>query len=52
MKHYHYLTLWFKVTQNVDQYTLHHVIYAPKRVKVNTCTSNGLGGDAFTVKVT
>ena len=50
MKHYHYLTLWFKVTQNVDQYNLHHVIYAPKRIEVNS--SNGLGGDTFTVKVT
>ena len=43
--HYHYLTLWFKVTRNFDQYTLHHVIYAPKRIRVNT--SNCLGGDIY-----
>ena len=34
-----------KVTQNVAQFPLHHVSYAPAKFAV--ATSNGLGGDAF-----
>ena len=43
-----YLTLTFgtKFIQNVAQYPLHHVTYAPAKFEV--ATSNGLGGDAFT----
>ena len=40
--------LWVKVTQNVAQFPLHHVTYAPVKFEVNT--SNGEGGDAFTRK--
>ena len=32
-----------KVTQNIAQYSLHHVIYAPAKLEV--ATSNGLGKD-------
>ena len=35
-----------KVTQDVNQYPLHHVTYAHAKFEVPT--SNGLGGDAFT----
>ena len=41
----HYKYSLFKVTQNVAQYPLHHVTYAPAKMKV--ATSKGLG-DAFT----
>ena len=38
-----------KVKQNVSQYPLHHVTYAPAKFEVATSnTSNSLGGDAFT----
>ena len=37
-----------KVTQNVAQYLLHNVTYAP--VKFEVAMSNGSGGDAFTRK--
>ena len=48
----HYLTfdLGVKVTQNVTQYPLHHVIYAPTKFQV--ATSNGLGEDTITRNVT
>ena len=36
--------------QNVAQFPLHHVIYAPAKFAV--ALSNGLGGDAFTRYVT
>ena len=36
------------VTQNVAQYPLHHVTYAPTKFEV--ATSNSLVGDAFTIK--
>ena len=57
-KKIHYLTfdldLWVKakvkVTQNVTQYPLHHVIYAPTKFEV--ATSNGLGEDTITRNVT
>ena len=39
-----------KVIQNVVQFSLHNVIYAP--VKFAVATSIGLGGDAFTRNVT
>ena len=42
------LDLRAKVTQNVAQYLLHHVTYAPTKLIV--ATSNSLGGDAFTRK--
>ena len=35
--------LWFEVTQNVAQYPLHHVTYAPAKFEV--ATSNSLGRD-------
>ena len=48
-KKIHYLTfaldLGVEVTQNVAQYPLHHVTYAPARFEV--AMSNGSGGDAF-----
>ena len=45
---YNDLDLWVKVTQNVAQYPLHHMTYAPAKFEV--AMSNGLGGDAFTRK--
>ena len=39
------LHLGVKVTQNVAQYLLHNVTYAP--VKFEVAMSNGKGGDAF-----
>ena len=39
-----------KVTRNVTQYPLHHVIYAPTKFEV--ATSNGLGEDTITRNVT
>ena len=39
-----------KVTQNVAQFPLHHVIYAPAKFAV--ATSNSLGRVAFTTNVT
>ena len=51
-KKIHYMTfdldLGVKVTQNVDQNTLHHVTYAATTFEV--ATSNGLRGNAFTRK--
>ena len=53
-KKIHYLTfdldLGVKVTQNVTQYPLHHVIYASTKFQV--ATSNGLGEDTITRNVT
>ena len=53
-KKIHYLTfdldLGVKVTRNVTQYPLHHVIYAPTKFEVST--SNGLGEDTITRNVT
>ena len=50
----HYLTFdldpGVKVTQNVTQYPLHHVIYAP--IKFQVAMSNGLGEDTITRNVT
>ena len=52
----HYLTFdpypdpKVKVTQNVAQFPLHHVIYAP--AKFAAAMLNGVGGDAFTRNVT
>ena len=48
----HYLTLdlWVKVTQNVTQYHLHHVIDASTKFEV--ATSNGLGEGTITRNVT
>ena len=40
------LDLGVKVTQDVAQYTLHHVTYA--HAKFEVAMSNGFGGDAFT----
>ena len=44
------LDLRAKVTRNVTQYPLHHVIYAPTKFEVGT--SNGLGEDTITRNVT
>ena len=44
------LDLGVKVTRNVAQYPLHHVIYASTKFEV--ATSNGLGGDTITRNVT
>ena len=44
------LDLGVKVTQNVTQYPLHHVIYAPTKFEV--ATSNGLGEVTITRNVT
>ena len=53
-KKIHYLTFYLdlgvKVTRNVAQYPLHHVIYASTKFEV--ATSNGLGGDTITRNVT
>ena len=53
-KKIHYLTfdldLGVKVTRNVTQYPLHHVIYAPTKFEV--AMSNGLGEDTITRNVT
>ena len=53
-KKIHYLTfdldLGVKVTRNVTQYPLHHVIYASTEFEV--ARSNGLGGDTITRNVT
>ena len=37
---------WFKVTQDIAKYPLHHVTYS--NTKFEFATSDGLGGDAFT----
>ena len=54
IKKIHYLTfdldLGVKVTRNVTQYPLHHVIYAPTKFQV--ATSNCLGEDTITRNVT
>ena len=42
------LDLWVKITQNVTQYSLHHVTYVA--TKFEPARSYGLGGDAFTRK--
>ena len=42
------LDLVVKVTQNINQYPLHHVTYLGTKFKV--ATSNCLGGDVFTRK--
>ena len=44
------LDLGVKVTGNVTQYPLHHVIYASTKFEV--ATSNGLGEDTITRNVT
>ena len=44
------LDLEVKVTRNVTQYPLHHVIYAPTKFEV--AKSNGLGEDTITRNVT
>ena len=44
----YYLYLWVKVTQNVAQYLLNNVTYAP--LKFEVAMSNGKGGDSFTRK--
>ena len=44
------LDLGVKVTRNVTQYPLHHVIYASTKFEI--ATSNGLGGDTITRNVT
>ena len=44
------LDLGVKVTRNVTQYPLHHVIYAPTKFQV--ATSNGFGIDTITRNVT
>ena len=51
-KKIHYLTvdLGVKVTQNVAQYPLHHVIFSATKFEVTT--SNGVGGYTFTRNVT
>ena len=53
-KKIHYLTfdldLGVKVTRNVTQYPLHHVIYASTKFEV--ARSNSLGGDKITRNVT
>ena len=51
-KKIHYLTydLGVKVTRNVTQYPLHHVINASTKFEV--ATSNGLGEDTITRNVT
>ena len=53
-KKIHYLTfdldLGVKVTRNVTQYPLHHVIYAPTKFEV--AMSNSLGEDTITRNVT
>ena len=51
-KKIHYLTfdLGVRVTGNVIQYPLHHVIYAP--TKFEAATSNGLGEEKNTRNVT
>ena len=53
-KKIHYLTfdldLGVKVTRNVTQYPLHHVIYASTKFEV--AMSNGLGEDTITRNVT
>ena len=45
-----YLDLGVKVTRNVTQYPLHHVIFAS--TKFEAATSNGLGEDTITRNVT
>ena len=42
------LGLGVKVTQDIAQYPLHHVTYAPAKFKVSL--SKDLGGDAFSIK--
>ena len=44
------LDLGVKVTRNVTQYPLHHVIYAPTKFQV--ATSNSFGEDTITRNVT
>ena len=46
----HYLTFGVKVTGNVTQYPLHHVICASTKFEV--ATSNGFGEDTITRNVT
>ena len=52
-KKIHYLTLVLdlevKVTQDVTQYALHHMIYVSTKFEVST--SNGLGEDTITRNV-
>ena len=43
-----YLEFGAKVTQNVAQYHLHHVTYAPSKFEI--ARSSGLGRGAFTRK--
>ena len=43
------LDLVVMVTQNIAQYLLHYVTYAP--AKIEAATSIGLGGDAITRKI-
>ena len=40
--------LTLKVAQNVTDYPLHHVSYAPVKFEVAMC--EGFGGDAFTIE--
>ena len=47
-KKIHFLTLTFKVSQNIAQFPLHHVIYASTKFEV--ASSNSLKEDAFTRK--
>ena len=49
-KTFFYFDLGVKVTQNVAQYPLHHVIYSATKLEV--ITSNRLGGDTITRNVT
>ena len=42
------LDLGVKITQNVAQYSLHHVTY--EATKFEVANANGLGGDKFTRK--
>ena len=44
------LDLGVKVTQNVTQYPLHHVVYPPTKFEV--AMSNGLGEDTITRNMT
>ena len=47
-KHFLTLDLGVKVTRNVAQYPLHHVIYSASKFEI--ATSNDLEGDTFTSK--
>ena len=46
------LDIGVKVTQNVAQYSLHHMTYRYAPAKFEVAASNSLGGDAFTRKKT